>query len=71
MSDFDGGAALGEEARNDSERHTEEGEVLHMSRAELVEAIREALTELKVYVLESEITEAQEAVRSVVEQATL
>ena len=38
---------------------------------ELAEALRTALGELRVYVLESDITEAQQAVRTVVQQATI
>ena len=38
---------------------------------ELAEALRTAIGELRVYVLESDITEAQQAVRAVVQQATL
>ena len=38
---------------------------------ELAEALRTALGELRVYVLESDITEAQQAVRAVAQQATL
>lgn len=36
----------------------------------IVEALREALPEIKVYVLESEITATQNAVKAVVEQAS-
>ena len=38
---------------------------------ELATAIAAALREVKVYVVESEITEAQNSVRAVVEQANL
>ena len=38
---------------------------------ELAEALRMALGEVKVYVLESDISAAQQAVRAVVQQATL
>lgn len=40
------------------------------SRREIHEMINDRLTELRVYVLESDITEAQQAVKSVVEQAS-
>ena len=36
----------------------------------IVEALREVLPEIKVYVLESEITATQNAVKAVVEQAS-
>ncbi|MBR2424621.1 MAG: hypothetical protein IKB18_05565, partial [Tidjanibacter sp.] len=38
---------------------------------ELAEALRTALGQVRVYVLESDITAAQQAVRTVVQQATL
>ncbi|MBQ2796202.1 MAG: hypothetical protein IKD05_00500 [Tidjanibacter sp.] len=38
---------------------------------ELAEALRTALGQVRVYVLESDISQAQQAVRTVVQQATL
>ncbi len=43
--------------------------VLHITLAQLSEAIASALRSVKVYVVESEITEAQRAVRAVVEES--
>ena len=40
------------------------------SKADLIEAIKEAIKDIKVYVLESEITEAQNSVKTIIEKAT-
>lgn len=42
-----------------------------LSLEELASAIAAALKEVKIYVLESEITAAQQAVKAVVEQANI
>jgi hypothetical protein len=42
-----------------------------LSLEELTSAIAAALKEVKIYVLESEITAAQQAVKAVVEQANI
>jgi hypothetical protein len=41
-----------------------------ISRAEVQELITEALSSLRVYVVESDITTAQQTVRTIVEQAS-
>ncbi len=46
-----------------------ENKTVALTVGELAEAIRAALGDLKVYVLESDITAAQTAVKTVVEQA--
>lgn len=45
--------------------------VVSLSIEELAAAIAAALKEVKIYVLESEITQAQNAVKALVEQADL
>jgi hypothetical protein len=41
-----------------------------ITRAEVGEMIAEALSSLRIYVVESDITAVQQAVRTIVEQAT-
>ena len=60
-----------------NEESTHNGSTLHsqsysdtLSRTEVDTMIDRRLAELKVYVLESEITEAQQSVKAVVQQAT-
>ena len=43
--------------------------LFHITLAQLSEAIASALRSVKIYVVESEITEAQRAVRAVVEES--
>ncbi len=45
--------------------------LVSLTVAELASAIASALKEVKIYVLESEISAAQNAVRAVVEQANI
>lgn len=51
--------------------YNEENGTVNISLEELASAIASALGQVKVYVLESEITAAQQAVRTVVEQANI
>ena len=53
---------------NDDERGS--SRLSEESRRAIRETVNERLSELRVYVLESDITEAQQAVKSVVEQAS-
>lgn len=51
--------------------YNSESQIVTLSVEELASAIASALGQVKVYVLESEITAAQQAVRTVVEQANI
>ncbi len=51
--------------------YNKETQMVSLTIEELASAIASSLGQVKVYVLESEITAAQQAVRTVVEQANI